>query len=621
MVGDRVIGQVASKALGHFYCFGVGISAIRSESPNILIRCKRLASGTIMLGSKRIGISYWLSILLIVSITTSQGCTSMWGAKSGQTDEERLDELMHNTPVAPDLIRQAAVPRGMQSIVVEGVGVVNGLPGTGGPADPSPFRDQLLEEMKRNDVAKPNQLLEMNETALVRVRALIPPGARRGEPLDLMVVAPSRSRVDDLHGGWLLETRMRHQQVLQSAVRQSDVMAMAIGPVLTRSDHDAGKDDVFKTSGRILSGGRVQKDRKLGLILRPEYQHVHTAKLLTAAINDRFFFFDGSTRRGIAKAKEDDYIEIEVHPRYRGNEYRLMSVILALGAKSDLSRSQQRLSELAEKLSDPATASDAAMQLEGIGDSAVPTLIAGVQSKNPELRFYSAQALAYLDQSEAIEALEDAARDVPAFRHAALSALQAMENANAVDALKRLFAQPSLETRYGAFVSIRRRNDGRRKLGGQLVGQALQMYQLPCQAPPAVVLSLREAPEVVLFGDLAPLQIDGFLMGSGNLILKPEPSEPTKVRISRFGVGQDDRLIVVDHSLPSIIRGIVAVGGGYGDVVAVLRSAKDKGFLSDQLALDPLPKALRTYYRNGVAKQSDDEEVDDKAKSIWNDQS
>ncbi|MGB7344401.1 MAG: flagellar basal body P-ring protein FlgI [Pirellulaceae bacterium] len=568
-----------------------------------------------MFGRKPIQTTRWLSFAIIASMFLCQGCTTLLRGKAEKTDDERLNELMNNVPDAPKLIRTAAVPRGMQPIVVEGVGVVNGLPGTGGPADPSPFRDQLLEEMKRNDVAKPNQFLELDETALVRVRAMIPPGARRGDPMDVILISPPRSRVSDLHGGWLFETRMRHQQVLQSTLRQSDVMAMSIGPVLTRSDHESGTDDALRIEGRILSGGRVQNDRNLGLILRPDFQHVKMASKLTAAVNHRFFFFDGSTRRGIAKAKEDDFIEIEVHPRYRGNEYRLMSVILSLGANVGDSESQQRLSDLRDQLGDPATASDAALQLEAIGENAIPTLLTGLESDNPELRFYAAQSLAFLDQTEAIEPLEDAARSVPAFRHAALAALQSMPQQLAIDALKNLFDQPSLETRYGAFVAIRRRDDGQRKLVGESVEQKFRLYQVSSDASPAVVLSLREAPEVVLFGNVAPLSIDGFLLGPDGLILKPEPSNANKIRVSRFCAGKDDRRIVCDNTVASLAKAIVGVGGGYGDVVSVLRTAKDKGFLTDQLAINPLPKAFRTYYRDGVTEQVADEEDD--SDSIW----
>ncbi|MCG8649276.1 MAG: flagellar basal body P-ring protein FlgI, partial [Pirellulales bacterium] len=137
-----------------------------------------------------------------------------------------------DVPEPPELIRQAAVAHGMRPIRVDGVALVHRLQGTGGPSDPNGFRDQLIAEMKRDDVRDPNHLLERNDTALVRVRAVVPPGAQRRDPLDLRVLSPPGSRVSDLHGGKLIKCRLRHQQVLDRAVRESEVMVIGQGDVL-----------------------------------------------------------------------------------------------------------------------------------------------------------------------------------------------------------------------------------------------------------------------------------------------------------------------------------------------------------------------------------------------------
>ena len=79
-------------------------------------------------------------------------------------------------------------------------------------------------------------------------------------------------------------------------------------------------------------------------------------------------------------------------------------------------------------LTNPATAADAALQLEAMGESAVPILIDALNSTNPELRFYAAESLAYLDRTEAVDALETAIRETAAFRHPSLLALQGMNH-------------------------------------------------------------------------------------------------------------------------------------------------------------------------------------------------
>ena len=87
-----------------------------------------------------------------------------------------------------------------------------------------------------------------------------------------------------------------------------------------------------------------------------------------------------------------------------------------------------RIAALQGELLDPATAADAAMQLEAIGPDGVDALLKGLKSKDPEVRFYAAEALAYLDRREAAEPLGEIARDQPAFRVFALTALSAMQD-------------------------------------------------------------------------------------------------------------------------------------------------------------------------------------------------
>jgi hypothetical protein len=555
----------------------------------------------------------WARPLAFVLAVTCSGCSSFWSDSSPEADREARMRKLMEIPEPPELIRDAAIAHGMSPLEIDGVGVVNGLAGTGGPADPSGYRDQLLEEMKRRDVVDPNHFLERPETAMVRVRATIPPGARRGDSVDIRLLAPKQSQVSDLHSGWLLDTRLRQQKVLQNAIRQSDVMGIGTGHVLTRADHTPGTDESLRIEGNVIGGGRVQVTRKLGLILRPKYKHAKLAKALADAINRRFFFFDGTTRRGIAKPLEDDYIELDVHPRYRANLPRMMEVVRAVGGEGVSSDTQARLTELAGRLGDPATAADAALQLESLGDSAVPTLIEGLSSSNPELRFYAAEALAYLDRIEAIDPLESSGREVPAFRYSALVALQGLDAQLAIDALRRLMNEPSLETRYGSFCAIRRRINGKRALGGQML-ESFWLYEVPSTAPAAVVVSLRESPEIVLLGSTSPVDIPIYLMAPGGLILKPETNRPDQLRISKFEADKVDQRAIVSNSVASMIRGIVDVGGGYGDVITVLRLAKDKGYLSDQLAIDPLPKSLRTYYRQPVDEKADtspDEKADE----------
>ena len=116
------------------------------------------------------------------------------------------------------------------------------------------------------------------------------------------------------------------------------------------------------------------------------------------------------------------------------------------------SQLQARLELLKKQLVDPVTAADAAIRLEAIGDNqAKEILLKGIKTDDPEVRFYAAEALAYLDATEAVEPLVYVAREEPAFRVHALAALSAMDDGAAYDGLRSLLSVKSAETRYGAF--------------------------------------------------------------------------------------------------------------------------------------------------------------------------
>ena len=116
----------------------------------------------------------------------------------------------------------------------------------------------------------------------------------------------------------------------------------------------------------------------------------------------------------------------------------------------------------------------------------------------------------------------------------------------------RLFDHPSMETRYGALVTLRRR-DSDTQLRPEKIGDALNLYQISSTAPPAIAVSLRGEPEVALFGDVQPVRIDKFIFGPSGIIVKPDGTG--QLRVSRFQVGKPDRRVVVPASGAALDRG------------------------------------------------------------------
>jgi flagellar basal body P-ring protein FlgI len=94
---------------------------------------------------------------------------------------------------------------GFERVRVEAIGLVVGLPKTGGDTPPGLYREQVLNLMRNNEVENPEKLLASKTVAAVIVRGYVPPGVRKGEMIDVDVfVLPNDGETTSLRGGYLL---------------------------------------------------------------------------------------------------------------------------------------------------------------------------------------------------------------------------------------------------------------------------------------------------------------------------------------------------------------------------------------------------------------------------------
>src|SRR5262249_62347822 len=84
-----------------------------------------------------------------------------------------------------------------------GVGLVEGLEGTGGPAPPDGYRAMLEDQLRKAGVKNVKELMKSPNHALVIVDAYFPPGAAKGDPIDVEVKLPPGSKATSLRGGYL----------------------------------------------------------------------------------------------------------------------------------------------------------------------------------------------------------------------------------------------------------------------------------------------------------------------------------------------------------------------------------------------------------------------------------
>ena len=538
------------------------------------------------------GISVLAALLL-------SGCTSQLLTSSDVKDTKTLAELEPELEPEDDgvlLVKNVSVPWGLNHIALEGVGLVTGLDKTGSDPPPSPQRTALISDMQTYEVKNPNMVLASPETSLVLVRCFLPPGIQKGDRYDVEIRVPSKSETTSLRSGWLMRARLRETAILEdNALHSGHVEGLAEGHVLVDAVFESGDGKIKETRGRVLGGGVALTSRPIGLVVQSEQHSIRTSAQVGAVINARFHTYDRGVKRGVATPKRDNFVELEVHPQYKHNLVRYVRIVQNIALDESPADRVRRLEQLERKLMEPATAATAALQLEAIGKEATRILNRGLASGDPEVRFYAAEALAYLDESPAAEVLAQTARSLPAFRWHAIAALSAMDNVGAYDALAELFHVPSAETRYAAFRALRAKNPLDPVVRGQAFGDQFTFHTLDTTGPTMIHLSRSRVPEIVVYGQELELRPPAFLYAGKRILLKE--SGEGRIKVSRFAPGEEDRHQLCTSKLDDVVRTIVELGGGYDDVAQCLQEAKRKEYLEARVVVDALPRVNRTHDR------------------------
>ena len=339
----------------------------------------------------------------IVGVLCVAGCNYPL-IRSQNPEEEDLSYLADAEPDddITELIGQSTVPMGLKPLKIQGVGLVNGLADTGSNPAPSSYKNSLIGEMQSYDVKNPEKLLESLENSLVIVRGWLPAGVEKGDPYDVEVIIPPKSKTTSLRNGFLMRSRMREMRYAEAdnTVHSGSVSGLAQGQVIVDAVFLGEGDEAKEIRGRVIGGGQSQITRPLGIAIRGE-KSVKKSAAIGAAINARFQRSDRNGQTGVATPKRDNYIELAVHPRYKYNLARYVMVIRNIAVQESPSERVMRIAALERRLLEPTTSARAALQLEAIGEEGVPALLKGLSSTSREVRFYSAEALGYLDHEEA----------------------------------------------------------------------------------------------------------------------------------------------------------------------------------------------------------------------------
>jgi hypothetical protein len=491
-----------------------------------------------------------------------------------------------------------------EPVRVGGVGLVEGLDGTGGDCRHDEYRAMLLDDLKKEKVPEPAKLLASGSVAMVIVEANIPPGAAKGAKIDLEVKIPPGSRATSIRGGVLrrctlynfdFARNLRPDYTGPRGVLRGHPAAIAEGPVQMLSGGRGSEGG--GAAGKVWQGGRVLRDYPLALVLASKYQNGVVAAVVADRVND--LFLPGMARgrdNSIAHASNNTHIALRVPPQYENNLPRYLRVVRFIPLTDadgrpgkDAKDQRSYRARLSADLLDPSRTIEAALRLEALGPKSISALQAGLDSKNALVRFCSAESLAYLGSPSCAEELGLAAR-TPLFRAYALTALASLPEAVCTVQLRQLLdSDLDDEVRYGAFRALRTMGGRSSGLAGESLAGELTLHRAAPGRRSLIHLSTTRQAEVVLLGDDTRLS-PPFALLAGDFTLRAAQGDAS-CTVSYIPRGGDraDRQCGLEVS--EVIRMMVSLGGSYSDVVALMQQARASEAVSCAVRFDALPTA------------------------------
>jgi hypothetical protein len=500
-----------------------------------------------------------------------------------------------------------------EKVPVGGVGVVVGLDGTGGESPMDDNRKALEDYLRKKGIKNIQELMTSSQSALVVVSGWINPGSRKGDHFDVEVKLPPRTKATSLRGGYLKECALynfEHAHNLSPNYKgprtwiPGHPIARGEGPVL--AGFGDGKEGTNLKEGVIWSGGRYLSEAPLAFLLTPGNQYGSTSLQMERRINE---VFHGATRESpinaVATAQRNLGVFLRVPAQYRLNMERFIRVGRLIpynpsnGPDGDLPSYKRKL---ADDLVDPSRTVVAALRLEALGPSSIPTLKQGLESPDPLVRFCSAESLAYLGSPSSCDELARAMVDRPMLRAYALTALASLgESASRTRLQELLTSSTEDEVRYGAFSALRMLDEQDPTLQGELLADSFWLHQVAPKTTPLVHYTSNRRAEIVLFGP-EPLLMPEFYFLAGDFVITAAP-EDDKCTISRVNPhGAETTRRQCSLKLGTILRTLADLGAGYPEVVGILQQAQKDERLSCRICCDALPQGTSVFDLEEIGK-------------------
>ena len=225
-------------------------------------------------------------------------------------------------------LKDIAEINGVRNNQLVGYGLVVGLDGSGDGKKATFTVQSLASMLEKMGVTVDQKDIKVKNVAAGMVTATLPPFAKKGNRVDVLVSSIGDAR--NLQGGTLMLTPLKGIDGKSYAVAQGPVNTGGFGAGGTASTVVKN----FPTVGRVLSGAIIEREvpndfgKRESLLFSLHNPDFNTAARIVDVINNRL-------AAPIAHAQDAGTIEIKIPERYMGNKVALLASLSTLEVEPD----------------------------------------------------------------------------------------------------------------------------------------------------------------------------------------------------------------------------------------------------------------------------------------------
>ncbi len=527
------------------------------------------------------------------------------------------DEIPPQLPPEPltetDAVRRGAVGElallgnaGPQ--LLKGFGLVVGLEGSGSRECASSIREYLTDRLRKdmaNEKLYPawanvpvDDLISSPDTAVVELTAYVPPGAPRGNRIDVLLTAARGTETQSLVGGLLLPAELKRFGASGGGkgIIAGRTLGFAAGPVFVSpfSDRSRGAPMSDPRQALVLGGGVTTQERPMQLLLKaPSYP---VASKIEQRLNETF----GHREPPVAEAMSRSYLFLRTPLAWRDSPERVSDVAAYVFMGNGPAEIDARLRTLdAYARGENVDFNALSLAWEALGKNSLPHARPYYRDADPRLAFYAARVGVRLSDPSAVQSMCDiAATPNHPLRISAIRELQQSSMASSAARLVQLLSDPAIDVRVAAYEALLSRKH--RLIESYSFAHRLDpahtsfvLDLVPGSAPPFVHIRRTRAPRIAVFGLDAPLLGSLFYRSEdGKVVVNAHVGEETVTIFAQVVAGARREQLSASRSVVDLIATLggrplrrdggrlAGAGLSYDRVARVLQSLGESGALA-----------------------------------------